>query len=163
MPSTATTLFLLAVSTCEWKRTAVAKRGGPLPGVYTISEPILAVLFGLAAAGHGADQRPDATPALAIEGQPALVVVPASFYAFTPTVFQHGERALHFSVENKPAWASFGLRHGSLYGVPAAADAGTYSNIIITVSDGRTTVRLPPFSIEVPAALAVVDGSAPAT
>jgi hypothetical protein len=78
------------------------------------------------------------------------------FYAFTPTVTQRSDRALTFSIENKPAWASFGLRRGTLYGTPAMAQAGTYSNIRITVSDGLRSVTLPAFSITVSPPAAVV-------
>jgi hypothetical protein len=116
----------------------------------SVSEPVLAVLFGLASSGH--PQASNAPPALSIYGAPAQVARTDSFYAFTPTVFQRGERALRFSVENKPSWLSFGSRRGTLYGTPHAANAGTYSNIVITVSDGTSTVRLPAFAIQVPAA-----------
>lgn len=122
-----------------------------MPGMYSISEPVLAVLFGLASGGQNPAQPVDARPALSIRGEAPRVARADAFYAFTPSVIQRGERALRFSVENKPAWLSFGSRHGTLYGTPHAAHAGTYSNIIITVSDGMTTVRLPAFAIEVPA------------
>jgi hypothetical protein len=120
---------------------------------------VLAVLFGLASAGHGSAPPSDARPGLSIRGAPAQVARPDSFYAFTPTVFQRSDRALRFSVENKPAWLSFGILRGTLYGTPHAVHAGTYSNIVITVSDGTASVRLPAFSIEVPAATPVVAGA----
>lgn len=123
-------------------------KGYGVPGLYSISEPVLAVLFGLASAGPS--QTLDARPALSIRGAPSLLARTNSFYSFTPTVTQRGNRALRFSVDNKPAWLSFGKRHGTLYGTPLAAQAGTYSNIVITVSDGVTTVRLPAFAIDVP-------------
>jgi hypothetical protein len=44
-----------------------------------------------------------------------------------------------------------------LQGTPAAGHAGTYDNIVITVSDGSATASLPAFSITV---LAVATGSA---
>ena len=126
-----------------------------MPGAYSVSEPVLAVLFGLASA-NGPAQAPDAKPALAIHGAPTRVAPADSFYAFTPTVLQRSEQPLRFSVENKPAWLSFGRKRGTLYGTPHVAHAGTYSNIIITVSDGTSTVRLPAFSIQVPVAASAV-------
>jgi hypothetical protein len=93
---------------------------------------------------------------LQIEGKAATTATPATFYAFTPTVTRHSDQPLKFSIENKPSWASFGLKRGTLYGTPLVANAGTYSNIRITVSDGTRSVTLPAFSITVgaPAAAA---------
>ena len=44
-----------------------------------------------------------------------------------------------------------GIQHrsGRLSAVPTSANVGTYSNIVIKVSDGHTTVALPAFSIAV--------------
>ncbi len=114
------------------------------------AQPFVVVLLGLGAAAHPGDA---ADPALAISGKAKLTTAAAAFYAFTPTVNHGGNRDLQFTVQNKPAWASFGKRHGTLYGVPKVADAGAYSNIIITVSDGFSTVALPAFSISVAPAL----------
>ena len=117
----------------------------PLPS--SLSQPVFLAILGMGSAGHpGAD-----APALQIAGKAAASAVPTAFYAFTPTVTQNNERPLKFSIENKPAWASFGPRRGTLYGTPLLAHAGTYPNIRITVSDGLHTVSLPAFSITVPA------------
>jgi hypothetical protein len=106
----------------------------------------------MGSAGH---QGANNAPALQIAGKAAASVAPSVFYAFTPTVTPGSDRPLKFSIENKPAWASFGARRGTLYGTPLVANAGTYSNIRITVSDGARTVTLPAFSITVvPAAVA---------
>ena len=48
-----------------------------------------------------------------------------------------------------PAWAQFDPATGQLSGTPASSDAGTYSNIVISVSDGQLTASLPAFSIGV--------------
>jgi len=123
----------------------------PLPS--SLTQPAFLAILGLGSAGHpGADN----SPALEIAGKATASVAPTVFYAFTPTVTQRADRPLKFSIENKPAWASFGLRRGTLYGTPATANAGTYSNIRITVSDGQRSVTLPPFSITVSAPAAVV-------
>ena len=75
------------------------------------------------------------------------------FYNFSPTVVRTGaaHSNLTFSIENKPVWASFGRRHGTLYGVPHPSDAGTYSNIRITATDGDIVADLQAFTLEVPA------------
>jgi putative Ig domain-containing protein len=126
----------------------------PLPS--SLTQPAFLAILGLGSAGQ---QGADNTPALHIAGKATSTVAPTVFYAFTPTVTQRAERPLKFTIENKPAWASFGLRRGTLYGTPLVANAGTYSNIRITVSDGTRSVTLPPFSITVspPAAAAVPD------
>jgi len=118
----------------------------PLPS--SLTQPAFLAILGLASAGHHGDSD---APALQIAGQAVSTVAPAAFYAFTPTVTQRADRPLKFSIENKPTWASFGLKRGTLYGTPLEAHAGTYSNIRITVSDGTNTVTLPPFSITVSA------------
>jgi hypothetical protein len=120
-----------------------------VPVASSISQPLFIAILGLGSASHH-----DTTPTLQIFGRAASSVAPAAFYAFTPTVEGRADRPLKFTIQNKPAWASFGTRHGTLYGTPQVADAGTYSNILITVSDGVTTVTLPAFSIAVAAVTA---------
>lgn len=115
------------------------------------AQPFIVALMGLGLAAHRSPQPPDAVPVLTISGKATARVTPATFYAFTPTVYQSGDGVLRFGIQNKPSWASLGSRRGTLYGVPQARDAGTYSNIIITVSDGKSTAQLPAFSINVTA------------
>ena len=59
---------------------------------------------------------------------------------------------LTFSIQNIPAWMTFNAATGVLSGAPTAADVGTYSNIVITVSDGSATASAPAFSITVASA-----------
>jgi hypothetical protein len=123
----------------------------PLPS--SLTQPVFLAILGLGSAGQqGADK-----PALNIAGKATSTVAPTVFYAFTPTVTPGSDRPLKFSIENKPAWASFGLRRGTLYGTPLVANAGTYSNIRITVSDGTRSVTLPAFSITVAAPAAAAE------
>jgi hypothetical protein len=56
---------------------------------------------------------------------------------------------LSFSISAKPAWASFDRNTGRLSGTPQAADAGTYDDITITVSDGDLSSSVGPFTITV--------------
>ena len=94
---------------------------------------------------------PPANRAPTISGAPAASVVATSAYAFTPTAADPDGQALTFSIANKPAWASFSTTNGRLSGTPAAADVRTYSNIVITASDGSLSASLPAFSITVSA------------
>jgi putative Ig domain-containing protein len=115
----------------------------------SLSQPVFLAILGMGSAGHpGAESN---APALQIAGKASDSAAPSVFYAFTPTVTQRANKSLKFSIENKPAWASFGARRGTLYGTPLVASAGTYSNIRITVSDGTRSVTLPAFSITVTA------------
>jgi len=51
--------------------------------------------------------------------------------------------------EYVPSWASFDIVTGRLSGTPTSAQVGTYSNIVISVSDGSLSATLPAFSITV--------------
>lgn len=84
-----------------------------------------------------------------IGGTPVTSVAAAKYYNFQPWATDSQHRTLKFSVANKPAWAGFDPSHGRLYGSPLPANVGTYRNVVISVSDGRTTATLPAFSITV--------------
>lgn len=86
---------------------------------------------------------------LTISGTPSSAVNVGSTYSFTPTVTNPGGATLTFSIQNKPAWASFSSSNGQLAGTPTAASAGTYSNIVISVTDGTSSPALPAFAITV--------------
>jgi hypothetical protein len=86
---------------------------------------------------------------LAISGTPSSAVNVGSTYSFTPTVTNPGGAALTFSIQNKPSWATFNSSNGQLAGTPTAASAGTYSNIVIGVTDGTSSPSLAPFAITV--------------
>jgi hypothetical protein len=84
-----------------------------------------------------------------ISGQPATAVNVGSLYSFTPTASDPNAGTLTFSIQNPPVWASFNKATGALQGTPAAANAGTYANIVISVSDGTASASLPAFGITV--------------
>lgn len=84
-----------------------------------------------------------------ISGTPASSVMVAQAYSFQPTASDANGDALGFSIQNKPAWATFSTSSGKLSGTPSAADAGSYANIVISVSDGRSSASLPAFGIVV--------------
>jgi len=87
-----------------------------------------------------------------ISGSPATSVNAGNAYVFQPTASDPDGQTLTFRITGKPAWASFAASSGRLTGTPAQAQAGTYPNISITVSDGVAQATLGPFAIEVAAA-----------
>jgi hypothetical protein len=97
------------------------------------------------------------TGAPKISGTPPTTVTPGTAYAFTPTASDPNGDRLTFSVANRPAWATFSTSTGRLSGTPTSAQVGTYSNIRISVTDGKSTASLPAFGITV---ADVVNGSA---
>jgi hypothetical protein len=84
-----------------------------------------------------------------ISGTPASSVNVGSAYSFKPSASDANGDNLTFSIANRPSWASFSTSTGQLSGTPSSSHAGAYSNIVITVSDGKATASLPAFSISV--------------
>jgi len=82
-----------------------------------------------------------------ISGTPPASIAVGSPYAFTPTASDADNNTLTFSIQNRPAWASFDAASGRLSGTPT--QVGSFSNIAISVSDGTSAVALAPFSITV--------------
>jgi len=84
-----------------------------------------------------------------ITGTPPTLATVGKAYSFRPTASDPEGQTLSFSIANKPAWATFSTSTGGLYGTPGSTRVGTYSNIVISVSDGQARTSLPPFSITV--------------
>ena len=90
-----------------------------------------------------------------ISGVPAVTdVLVGQAFAFSPIAADADGDTLTFSVANLPAWLQFNPGTGTLSGSPAAADVGSYANIVISVSDGKSTATGPAFSLTVKAAAA---------
>ena len=89
-----------------------------------------------------------------ISGTPATSVLAGNAYAFQPSATDADGNTLSFGIGNKPAWASFNTSTGRLSGTPATGNVGTYGNIVISATDGKSTASLPAFSIQVNAASA---------
>jgi len=87
-----------------------------------------------------------------ISGTPASTVTAGNEYSFQPDVYDPDGGTLWYKIRGRPSWATFDYTRGVLRGTPTASDVGTYDNIRISVSDGRTGVSLPAFSIQVVAA-----------
>ena len=90
-------------------------------------------------------------PAPTISGTPPTTDLAGTPYSFQPAASGPSGTTLSFSVQNKPAWASFSIASGMLSGTPTSAQTGTYSNIIVSVSDGQASSALPAFAITVTA------------
>ena len=84
-----------------------------------------------------------------IAGTPGASAEPGSMYQFQPTASDPDGDTLIFSVSNRPTWVSFEPTTGSLSGMPGDSDIGFYFGIIVSVSDGKTTTSLEPFTISV--------------
>lgn len=86
-----------------------------------------------------------------ISGIPDSSVSVSREYLFTPTVVDVENDMLTFAIKNKPIWMAFDENKGSLSGVPALIDVGTFNDIVISVSDGLNSTSLQSFSITVQA------------
>ena len=84
-----------------------------------------------------------------ISGSPQQSVTVGSAYSFQPSATDADGNSLTFSIQNRPAWATFNTSTGLLSGSPAAGDVGTFANVIVSVSDGTALASLPAFSIAV--------------
>ncbi len=99
---------------------------------------------------------PPTTPANAapvISGTPQTTVAAGMAYSFQPSASDSNSNTLSFSIAGKPVWASFSTASGALTGTPTISQAGTYANIVISVTDGiAPSVSLPAFTLTVTAA-----------
>ena len=87
---------------------------------------------------------------LSIDGTPTDVTAADIAYSFTPTVTNPDGDAVSFTIENQPAWASFDTDTGKITGTPTDSDAGTYTEVTISVSDAAgNSDTLTPFNIVV--------------
>ena len=84
-----------------------------------------------------------------ISGTPPSSVLVDGAYDFRPTASDPDGDTLNFTIANKPSWASFDGGTGRLWGIPGAGDAGTWSGVRITVSDGVASSALAAFAIVV--------------
>jgi hypothetical protein len=88
-------------------------------------------------------------PPPTISGTPSTTAVTGRAYAFTPAAKATPGSVLSFSIANKPSWASFSIATGELSGTPTTANERTFSDIIVSVSNGSAKASLPAFNIVV--------------
>jgi hypothetical protein len=84
-----------------------------------------------------------------ISGTPVTTAKISLPYSFQPTARDPDGDRLTFQIRSKPDWATFSTSTGRLQGTPPAGSYGTFTGIQITVTDGKTTTEMAPFSITV--------------
>jgi hypothetical protein len=84
-----------------------------------------------------------------ISGTPDQSVTAGTEYHFAATASDSDNDELTFSITSLPTWASFNRQTGVLSGTPSTEDIGSYSNIVISVTDGTATASLSPLTINV--------------
>lgn len=84
-----------------------------------------------------------------IAGVPPANARPGTYYSFKPDATDPDGDAITFAIANKPAWANFNSSSGVIEGTPTGGDVGTYSGIVISVSDGQHEAQLPDFNLAV--------------
>jgi hypothetical protein len=141
-----------------------------------IRRPHLAILSGvtLLLTACGGTQAPSAgsTPAsshapnttaatvkLSLQGTPPSTAAVGSAYSFQPTASVSATGAT-FSIQGAPSWMKFDATTGAVTGTPSASDEGQAPSITISVSDGRDSASIGPFTVSVQAAAAIGPGSA---
>lgn len=86
-----------------------------------------------------------------ISGQPPSTALADNRYVFEPTADDADGDALTFSISYVPDWATFSADKGRIEGTPGPGDVGTYTEIVISVSDGQADASLGAFDISVEA------------
>jgi hypothetical protein len=87
-----------------------------------------------------------------ISGTPPTSVIAGKPYSFQPSATDADGDVLTFGIKNRPSWATFSPTTGRLSGTPTASRVGRYSEIVISVTDGKVTRSLSAFSITVKSA-----------
>ncbi len=84
-----------------------------------------------------------------ISGTPPTSVTAGTTYRFQPTAKDPDGKTLSFSVQHKPAWATFSIATGLLEGTPGSTQTGAYDDVIISASNGQYSSALPAFDVTV--------------
>ena len=109
----------------------------------TATLPAFSIATHRPGSGGGTNRAP------VLSGTPSTSVAAGSAYAFRPTGSDPEGRALTWSITNRPSWASFNTSTGALTGTPSSSHVATYSNIVISASDGTNRTSLRAFNIAV--------------
>jgi putative Ig domain-containing protein len=105
-----------------------------------------------------APSTPATNRAPTITGAPAPMVIALQSYIFLPTGADADGDKLTYSISGKPSWLTLNTSTGQLSGTPSRTQTGTFGNIRLSVSDGKTITSLAPFSINVTAAPITITG-----
>jgi hypothetical protein len=116
------------------------------------------LLSGCGGGSSGTDQTAQDVPAVpaptsnsapTIAGAATTVATVGKSYSFQPSASDGDHDVVTFTIANKPKWASFEAATGTLSGTPAEADVGTYADIELAATDGKTVTSMPKFAITV--------------
>src|SRR6202051_4940310 len=136
------------VTTAPAPATSSPAASAPVTSAPVTSAPVTPIsLPGVPAVGGGPPPAVSTSPS--ISGTPSGAVLAGKAYSFTPTATDTAGNALTFSVQNSPSWATFNSGTGELSGSRTVANVGTFSKIILSVSDGTHIASLAQFSIAV--------------
>lgn len=114
-------------------------RGVNMPFHFTRLTAVASVaVLGALAAATATAQTVNRPPI--ITGTPPATGKVGDWYSFRPYARDPEGRTLTFRIQNAPSWAKIDASVGRMKGYPVA---GTYANIIFSVSDGVNTSRLP--------------------
>lgn len=129
------------------------------PSGWRFSSTKLLGLISIAIAGCGGDTGNSANtgaklPALTnqpptISGDPPVMATVGSPWSFSPVARDPDGDELTFEGDQIPDWLTLDPANGSLQGVPSDSDIGTWSGIVILVSDGIQSVSLTAFDVSV--------------
>ena len=137
--------------------------------VATYNNIVISVSDGTASAslpGFSIEVQAPPNRAPTITGSPATTATVGAAYSFQPSASDADGNSLTYSISNRPSWASFSTSTGRLSGTPAAGNVGSFTGIVISVTDGTATTSLPGFAITVAAPANVaptISGTPPAT
>jgi hypothetical protein len=84
-----------------------------------------------------------------ISGEPVKLAVVGQPYNFQASATDPDADPLRYTVASKPSWASFDASTGRMWGTPTTTHVGSHENIVVAVSDGKTTKSLPAFNVTV--------------
>ena len=124
------------------------------PGHSIFLQPVVALfisaglIIGTGCSSGGGDGTSTNT-APTIAGLPQLVAISGELYDFTPTASDAENDTLTFKAENLPDWLLIDTATGNIFGIPGFDQLGTYRDILVRVSDGKNTVAMQKFDIEV--------------
>jgi Putative Ig domain len=99
-----------------------------------------------------ATAQPPTALGLSIFGAAATTAKVGQAYSFQPRATNTESATPTFAVSGAPKWAAFSSTTGRLSGTPTSADVGMTQNIIVQVSNGKSTAALAAFAITVAAA-----------
>lgn len=111
------------------------------------SFPSFALLLLLSLSATAVPAATNAAPV--ISGTPAATAVAGTRYTFRPNATDANGDRLRFYMYRKPSWGTFSSSTGEFTGTPPSGMNATFSNIVVSVTDGRRWVSLPAFTIRV--------------